>query len=96
MEADTSKILSPNKETTKLIDMSMEEDKDMGEGEDDEEMMLDEENAIDEAFEPDLDSNIPLTQEKGRTTISTLLPLVAYEDLYWSEIAGALKRYGGA
>ena len=61
VEGEQAKILSPIKESKKLIDMSMEEDKDMGEGEDEEEMMLDEENAIDEAFEPDLNSNIPLT-----------------------------------
>ena len=61
VEGEQAKILSPIKESKKLIDMSMEEDKDMGEGEDEEELMLDEENAIDEAFEPDLNSNIPLT-----------------------------------
>jgi len=28
--------------------------------------------------------------------ISSLQPLVAYEELYWSNIAGALKRFGGS
>jgi succinate dehydrogenase/fumarate reductase flavoprotein subunit len=28
--------------------------------------------------------------------MKTLLPLLAYEELYWSDIAGALKRFGGS
>ena len=64
--------------------------------EDEEEAKIDVENVIDETFKPELNSVTPLCKEAGRKSIQGLVPLAPYQELFCSDLAGALKRYGGS